>query len=133
MYFKSCSSRWPAKGVIKMPPKALVLFLLNDCQNLVFCLLVLLLPGGLKTAIQVLSSIVLAMLPEIITLFDGGLEAQVYFFGGERHGVRNVAPSSRLLEVALVFDSFCLEPEKGPVDLHATYPLRCFGRKWNPT
>ena len=111
------------QGIFKVPPRALVLFLLNDCQNLAFCLLVLLLPGGLKTVTKVLSLIVLAMLPKMIALFNTGLEMQVYFFDGERHSIQNIAPPSCSLEVALVLESSLVEPEKGPVvDLRAVYP-----------
>ncbi len=77
--------------------------------------------------------VVLAVLPEMIALFDTGLEVQVYFFGGERYSIWNITPSRHSLEVTLVFDSSCLEPEKGPVDLCAAYPQRCFGIEFNLT
>jgi hypothetical protein len=128
LYNKTSSAPWLAKCIVETWPKVSVFFSLNHCRNLAFYLLVLLYFCGLKAAIQVLLSIVLDVLPEMVTLFDTGLEAQVYFFDGERHSIQNIAPSSHLLEVALVLDSSCVDSEKGPIDLHRTYPQRCFGR-----
>jgi hypothetical protein len=133
LYIKTFSTPWLVEGIVEALPKVTVLLSLNDCQNLAFGLLVLLLLCGLKTAIQVLSPIVLAVLPEMVTLFDTGLEMQVYFFDGERHSIQNIAPPSCSLEVALVLESSLVEPEKGPVDLHARYPQRFFGREWDLT
>ncbi len=105
LYVKTCSAPWLVEGIVEALQKVTVLLSLNDCQNLVFCLLVLLLLCSLKIEIQVLSPIVLAVLPEMVTLFNTGLEVQVYFFDGERHNLQNIAPSSCSLEVALVLDS----------------------------
>ncbi len=102
LHLEACTALRLAKGVVEALPETPVLFPLNDSQNLTFRLLVLFLLGGLQVAIQVLASIVFTMLPEVVALIDAGLEAEVYFLDGERHGVQDIASSCRLLEVALV-------------------------------
>jgi hypothetical protein len=77
-----------------------------------FRLLILFLLGGLQAAIQVLTSIVYTMLPEMAALINAGLEAEVYFLDGERHGVQDIASSCRLLEVASVLYLSCMEAEE---------------------
>jgi hypothetical protein len=82
-------------------------------------------------AIKGFSLVVLPVCNEMVALFNSGLELKVYFLYRERHGIRNIAPPSHLLEVVLVSDSSCMELEKGPVDLRTVYPQRCFWREWD--
>ncbi len=87
----------------------------------------------MQLALQVLTLIVFTMLPEVFALINAGLEAEVYFLDGERHGVQDIASSCHLLEVALVLYPSCMEPEERSVDLHPTNPQGCFRGEWDPT
>ncbi len=79
-----------------------------------------------------LTLIVFAMLPEVVALINAGLEAEVYFLNGERHGVQDVASSCCSLEVALVPHLSCMEPEERSINLRPTKPQGCFRGEWNP-
>jgi hypothetical protein len=70
----------------------------------------------------VLTMIVFTMLPEVVALIDSGLEAEVYFLDGERHGIQDISSSCRLLEVALVLYPSCMEPEERSINLRLMNP-----------
>ncbi len=133
LHFEACPAPRLAKGVVEAPPETPVLFPLNDSQNLMFCLLVLFLLGGLQAAIQVLASIVFTMLSEVVALIDAGLEAEAYFLNGKRHGVQDIASSCRLLEVASVLYPSCMESEERSINLRPTNPQGRFRGEWDPT
>jgi hypothetical protein len=97
LHLEACPISWLAKSVVEALPEAPILFTLNDCQDLAFSYLVLLLLGGCQSAIQMLMTMVLALLPKVVTLIDTGLEAEVYFFNGEGHGVPDIALPCHLL------------------------------------
>ncbi len=80
-----------------------------------------------------LLSIVLTVIPEVITLINTGLEAEVYFLNGHKHGVQDIASPCHLLKVALVLYPSCMEPEEGSIDLRSTNPQRPFRGEWDPT
>jgi hypothetical protein len=126
LHLEACPTPRLAKGAVEAPPETPVLFPLNDSQNLTFCLLILFLLGGLQAAVQVLTLIVFTVLPEVVTLTNAGLESEVYFLDGERHGVQDIASPCRLLEVALVLYPSCMEPEERLINLHPTNPQRRF-------
>jgi hypothetical protein len=92
----------------------------------VFSFLVFLLLGGRQLAIQMLTTMVIAVLSKVVTLINIGLEAEVYFLNGEGHGIQDIASPCHLLEVALVLDLSCMILEEGLIDLHPTKPQRCF-------
>ncbi len=133
LHFEACPAPRLAKDIVEAPPETPVLFLLNDSQNLTFRLLVLFLLGGLQAAIQVLTLIVFTMLPEVVALINSGLEAEVYFLDGERHGVQDIALSCRLLEVALVLYPSCMESEERLINLRPMNPQGRFRGEWDPT
>jgi hypothetical protein len=91
-----------------MPPEAPILSPLNDCQDLAFGFLILLLLGGLQSAIQMLASEVLAILPKVVALINTCLEAEIDFFDRERHGVHDFASPCSALEIASVLDLTCM-------------------------
>ncbi len=134
LHLEACLALWLAKSVVEASPEAPVLFTLNDCQNLAFnSYLVLLLFGGRQSAIQMLTTMVLALLPKVVAPIDTGLEAEVYFFNGEGHGVPDIASPCCSLEIALILDPSCMVLKEGSIDLRPTYPQICFRGEWNPT
>ena len=80
-----------------------------------------------------LTTMVLAVFPKVVALIDTGLEAEVYFFNGEGHGVPDIALPCRLLEIASILDPSCMVLKEGSIDLCPTYLQRCFQGEWNPT
>ncbi len=60
--------------VIYPPPEAPILFLLNDGQYLLLALVILAVSCILKTFIEMLLPVVLAMNLEIVALFNAGFE-----------------------------------------------------------
>jgi hypothetical protein len=133
LHLEACPASWLAKSIVEASPEAPVLFTLNDCQDLAFSYLVLFLLGGRQSAIQMLLMMVLALLPKVVALIHTGLEAEVYFFNGEEHGVPDIALPCRLLEIASILDPSCMVLKEGLIDLRPTYPQRCFRGEWNPT
>jgi hypothetical protein len=73
LHLEACPASWLAKSVVEALPEAPVLFTLNDCQDLAFSYLVLLLLGGYQLAIQMLMTMVLALLPKVVALINTGL------------------------------------------------------------
>ncbi len=130
LHLEACPAPRLAKSVVEALPEAPVLFALNDCQDFLFSYLVLLLLGGCQLAIQMLTTMALAVLPKVVALINTGLEAEVYFFNGEGHGIPGTALPCRLLEIALVLDQTCMVLKEGSIE---RYPQRCFRGEWNPT
>jgi hypothetical protein len=133
LHLEACPALWLAKSIVEALPEAPVLFTLNDCQDLAFSYLILLLLGGCQSAIQMLTTMVLALLPKVVALINTGLEAEVYFFNGEGRGILDNALPCHLLEIALILDPSCMVLKEGSIDLRPTYPQRCFQGEWNPT
>ncbi len=133
LHLEACPAQRLAKNVVEASPEAPVLFALNDCQDLAFSFLVLLLLGGCQSAIQMLTAMVLAMLPKVVALIGTGLEAEVYFLNGEGHSFQDIASPCRSLEVAPVLDLSYMILEEGLIDLRPMNPQRCFRGEWNPT
>jgi hypothetical protein len=133
LHFEACPASWHAKSIVEASPEAPVLFTLNDCQDSAFSYLVLLLLGGCQSAIQMLTMMVLALLPKVVALINTGLKVEVYFFNREGHGILDIASPCHSLEIALILDPSCMVLKKGSIDLGPTYPQRCFRGEWNPT
>ncbi len=133
LHLEACPAPRLAKSVVEALPESPVLFVLNDCQDLAFSFLVLLLLGGRQSAIKMLTAMVLAVLPKVVALIDTGLEAEVYFLNGEGHGIQDIALPCRLLKVALVLDLSCMILEEGSIDFRSMNPQRCFQGEWNLT
>jgi hypothetical protein len=132
LHLEACPAPRHAKSIVEASPEAPVLFALNDCQDLAFSFLFLLLLGSCQLVIQMLTTMVLAVLPKVVALISTGLEAEVYFLNGEGHGVQDIALPCHLLEVAPVFDPSCMILEEGSIDLRPMNPQRCFWGEWNP-
>ena len=79
LHLETCPAPQFAKSIVEAPPKTLILFSLDDRQDLVFSFLILLFLGGLQSAIQVLASVVLVILPEVVALIYICLEAEKDF------------------------------------------------------
>jgi diacylglycerol kinase len=75
---------------------------------LAFGFLILLLLGGLQSAIQMLALVVLAVLPKVVALINTCLEAEIDFFDRERHGVHDFALPCSAFEIASVLDPTCM-------------------------
>jgi hypothetical protein len=133
LHFEACPNSWLAKSIVEALPEAPVLFTLNDSLDLAFSYLVLLFLGGCQLAIQMLTMMVLALLPKMVALIDTGLKVEVYFFNREGHGVLDIAVPCCLLEIALILDPSCMVLKEGSIDLRPMYPQRCFQGEWNPT
>ncbi len=82
LHLETCPSPRFAQSVIQAPPETLILFSLDDCQDLAFSFLILLFLGGLQSAIQMLAPVVLAVLPEVVALIYTCLEAEKDFHDG---------------------------------------------------
>jgi hypothetical protein len=61
LHLEACPTLWLAKSIVEGSPEAPVHFMLNDCQDLAFSYLILLLLGGRQSAIQMLTTMVLAL------------------------------------------------------------------------
>jgi hypothetical protein len=91
LHLEACSTSWLVKSIVEALPEAPVHFTLNNCQDLAFSYLVLLLLGSCQLAVQMPTTMVLALLPKVVALVDTGIEAEVYFFNGEGHGILDIA------------------------------------------
>ena len=69
----------------------------------------------------------------MVALINAGIEAEVYFLNGERHGVQDIALSCRSLEVASVLYLPCMESEERLINLHPKNPQGRFRGEWDPT
>jgi hypothetical protein len=68
----------------------------------------------------------------VVALINAGIEAEVYFLNGERHGVQDIALSCCSLKVALVLYPSCMETEERLINLHPTNSQGRFRGEWDP-
>jgi hypothetical protein len=71
---KASSTAMFAKSVVDTPPEGSILFPLDDSQDLLLCLLVILLLGCSEASEKMFPLIQLPMFPELITPLDTGYQ-----------------------------------------------------------
>ncbi len=101
---KASSTALFAKNVVDVPPEDSILFLLDNSQDLLICFLVILLLGCSETSLEMLSSIQLPVLPEVLAPLDAHSQVGLNLPLGYGHSIFYPAAPSSLLEIPSILN-----------------------------